>query len=153
MQALALADREGVAAVVAADHDAVAVDYGSGSRAEPALEELPGVAVGDEADVVAVWLGGHGQAAVRRLLAHLVLGRVADREHGPGQLLAGQHGEHVRLVLVRVNAAGQAGTTGPTGLSWHQARVVAGADRVEAERHRPVEHGGKLDLLVAAQAG
>ena len=31
--------------------------------------------------------------------------------------------------------------------------VVAGRDRVEAERQRAVEHGGELDLLVAAQAG
>jgi hypothetical protein len=31
--------------------------------------------------------------------------------------------------------------------------VVAGADRVEAERERLVEEGGELDLLVAAQAG
>ena len=32
------------------------------------------------------------------------------------------------------------------------ARVVAGADRVEAERKRTVKHRGELDLLVAAQA-
>jgi hypothetical protein len=30
--------------------------------------------------------------------------------------------------------------------------VVAGDDGVEAERQRAVEHGGELDLLVAAQA-
>ncbi len=33
-----------------------------------------------------------------------------------------------------------------------QLRVVAGGDRVEAEPQRPVEDGGELDLLVAAQA-
>ncbi len=33
-----------------------------------------------------------------------------------------------------------------------QLRVVAGRDRVEAERERPLEHRGELDLLVAAQA-
>ena len=33
-----------------------------------------------------------------------------------------------------------------------EPRVVAGGDRVEAERERLVEDGGELDPLVAAQA-
>jgi hypothetical protein len=39
--------------------------------------------------------------------------------------------------------------TGPAG---PELRIVTGRDRVEAERQRAVEHGGELDLLVAAQA-
>src|SRR4029453_6738805 len=35
----------------------------------------------------------------------------------------------------------------------HDLRVVPGADRVEAERERAVEHRSELDLLVAAWAG
>ena len=41
---------------------------------------------------------------------------------------------------------------GPEQAAVLDPRVVAGADRVEAERERPVEHRRELDLLVAAQA-
>src|SRR5487761_1177952 len=99
-QALALADGEAVRALVLADHAAAGVHDLAGRLAEPAGQELPGVAVGDEAHVVAVRLVGDGQAA------------------GGGL----------------------------------QAGVMAGADRVEAERHGPVEHRRELDLLVAPQA-
>ena len=102
------------------------------------------VPVGDEADVVAVRLGGHRQPARRRLGPHLRLGGVAQREQRPVKLLAGEHGEHVGLVLGQVRAAVQAAV--------RQPRMVAGADRVEAQRHRPVQHRRELDLLVAAQA-
>jgi hypothetical protein len=53
-------------------------------------KKLPCVAVGYETDLVAVRLGGLGQAAVGRFLAQLVLDRVAEQEHGQDQLLAGQ---------------------------------------------------------------
>ena len=81
----------------------------------------------------------------RRLVAHLLLGRVAEREHRPVELLAGQHGQHVRLVLGQVDAAPQQAVGAEPG-------VVTGDDRVEAQRHRPVQHRRELDLLVAAQA-
>ena len=123
----------------------------------------PGVAVGDEADVVAVRLVGDGQAAGGGLLADLVLGDAAEREHGPVQLRAGQDGQHVGLVLGRVHAAqqaaagprrpgGLAGLGGGGGQGRDEAGVVAGADRVEAEGDGAVEDGRELDLLVAAQA-
>src|SRR5487761_1587630 len=141
-QALALADGEAVRALVLADHAAAGVHDLAGRLAEPAGQELPGVAVGDEAHVVAVRLVGDGQAAGGRLLPHPRLGGVAEREHGAAELAAGEHGEHVGLVLARIDAAPQHGAGGP-GL---QAGVMAGADRVE------VEHRRELDLLVAPQA-
>ena len=55
-----------------------------------------------------------------------------------------EHAEDVGLVLARVDRAVQRAVDEP--------RVVAGADGVEAQRQRAVEHGGELDLLVAAEA-
>ena len=52
VQAAALADGEGVGAVVAADGGTGRVDDGAGGLAEVLGQEAAGVAVGDEADVV-----------------------------------------------------------------------------------------------------
>ncbi len=139
-----LADGEAVGAVVAAHHGAAGVHDAAGRLTQRGGQEGTRVTVGDEADVVAVGLGGHGQAARRRLRPHLRLGGVTQREQRPAQLLTGEHGEHVGLVLGRVRAAVQAAV--------RQPRVVPGADRVEAEGHRPVQHRRELDLLVAPQA-
>ncbi len=149
-QAAPLADGEAIAAVVAADHLAIEVHDGPGSRAQPAPQEATGVTIGDEADVVAVGLVGHSQPAAGRLGTHLVLGAVTEREHGPAQLIAGQHGQHVGLVLGHVDAAHQPRRTPrPGGL---EPGMMAGADGVETKRHGPVEDGSELDLLVAPQA-
>ncbi len=57
--------------------------------------------------------------------------------------------EHVGLVLAHVDRPVHLDRAVGRGL---ELRVVPGRDRVEPERERPVEHGGELDLLVAAQA-
>src|ERR1700753_3404852 len=145
VEAAALADGEGVGAVVGADLGAGGVDDGAGGLAQVLGQEALGVAVGDEADVVAIRLVGDGEAAPTGLLADFHLGGVAQREHGVGELVPGQHRQHIGLVFAHVHAAPQ-----PTVLD---AGVVAGADGVEAQSHRPVEDGGDLDLLVAADAG
>jgi hypothetical protein len=59
-QAAALADGEGVGAFVLAEDGAGLVDDRAGGVAQVAGQESLGVAVGDEADVVAVGLVGHG---------------------------------------------------------------------------------------------
>jgi len=79
-QSLALPDGEPVGAVVAAS------TVPSASRSCQALslaagQEALGVAVGDEADIVAVWLVRDKQAAIPRLFANPRLGRVTQREH------------------------------------------------------------------------
>ena len=97
------------------------------------------------------WLSGLSATSSPRRAASSRTSRlrgVAEREHRVGELLAGQHAEHVGLVLGRVDRAVQLGTVG----ALHDLRVVAGGHGVEAERQRAVEHGGELDLLVAAQA-
>src|SRR5690606_29908675 len=143
-QALALADGEPVGPLMAADDLAgQRVDDGTGLGTEPLGQKAARVAVGDEADVMAVGLVGHGQAAPGRLGPDLGLGGIAQREHGVGELLAGEHAQHVGLVLSAVDAAPQHSALQPS--------VVAGGDGVESERESAVEHRRELDLLVAAQ--
>ena len=62
-------------------------------------------------------------------------------------LVATQHGEHVRLILVGVDRAVQLWTSG----SWHDLCVVPGAHRVESEGDSTVEYRRKLDPLVTPQ--
>ena len=150
-QAAALADGEVVGAVVLADLAAAARRRSRrGAVPRRAVQEAGRVAVGDEADVVAVRLLRHREPASRGLGADLALQRVAEREVRTRQLGSGEDAEHVRLVLAVVDRAVQLDPAlGPAD----QAGVVPGADRVETQRDGLVEHGGELDLLVAAQAG
>ena len=62
-QPLALPDRERERPVVRPEHRAVGVDDGAGPLTERAAQEAGGVAVRDEADVVAVRLVGDGEPA------------------------------------------------------------------------------------------
>ena len=81
---------------------------GPGSRAEPALQEARGVAVGDEADVVAVRLVGDGQPAGLGLAAHLRPWRVSPSGNiACADLARGQDAEDVGLVLGLVDGAVQ----------------------------------------------
>ena len=143
-QAAALADGEGVGAVVPAEDGAGGRRSGRGPG-RGAWPGRPGVAVGDEADVVAVRLVGHGQAAGGRFGADLGLGGVAEGEQGVGQLVGGEHGQDVGLVL--------AGIGGPVQHAVLDPGVVAGAHGVEAQGQGAVQDRGELDLLVAAQDG
>src|ERR1022692_1418694 len=106
-QTAALPDREAIAALVTAHDLAVVIHDRPRRRAEPALEEAPGVTVGDETDVVAVRLVGHRETAPRRFRADLLLGAVTEREHRPAQLAGGQHAEYVGLILGLIDAARQ----------------------------------------------
>ena len=151
-EALALADRVAPAALVLAEHVAAGVDDGSTTVDVAQLlgEPAAGVAVADEADVVAVRLVGDGQTTPVGLLADDPLRGVAQREHRVRELVLGEHAEDVGLVLRHV--LGPVHLDQPVG-AGAQLRVVTGDHCVEAERDRPVEHGRELDLLVAAQAG
>src|SRR5699024_5415768 len=108
--ALALADGEAVGAAVGAEHRPVGVEDLPGGLPEVALQESPGVAVGDEADVVAVGLGGDAESAGARLGAHLLLGLVLpQREQRTADGVRPHHRQHVGLVLVHVPRAVQGG--------------------------------------------
>ena len=114
------------------------------SRSQPALSP--------SATKQMSWLSGLSATSSPRRSASRAdvgLGRVAEREQRVRELLLVEHAEHVGLVLAVVDRAVHLDQ--PVG-AGAQLRVVAGGDGVEAERERPVEHGGELDLLVAAQA-
>ena len=120
-----------------------------GPGAELLAQPAAGVAVADEADVVAVGLLRHGEAAPLRLDADVLLAGVAEREERVRELLLVEHAEHVGLVLAHVHRAVHLDQAVVAGA---QLGVVTGGHRVEAEGERALEHGGELDLLVAAQA-
>ena len=80
-------------------------------RALP-LEERRVVAVGHEADLVAVGLFGDRQAELARVLADRRLVERADREHRVRELRLVQREEEVRLILRRIDAALQAVAAG-----------------------------------------
>src|SRR5690606_31685021 len=103
---LALADREGVGAVVLAQDGAVGVDDLARPGTEPVTQETSRVPVGDETDVVRVRLGGHAQAPLGGLGANSVLGGgVPEWEEGASETLRTHHGEDVGLVLGGVRGA------------------------------------------------
>ena len=100
---LALADREAVDAVVAAER------RGRARRRTPVARRVRAllrrrtrvVVVGDEADLLAVRLVGDRQAAAPRVLADRVLRPVADGEDRARELLLRQREQEIRLVLRR----------------------------------------------------
>ena len=148
-QAAALPDRERVGAPVVPHRRAVGIDDVAGLLAEAVGQPLAGVAVGDEADVVAVGLVRDVEPARCRLLADLWLGRVTQGEERPRQLVLVEHTQDVGLVLAHVDGAMQLPCARGT---FDDLGVVAGRHGIEPQRHGLVEQSGELDLLVAAQA-
>ena len=75
---------------------AIAVKDRAVGRIQSSGQKAARVTVRDEADVVAVWLLRDCQPARGRLGPHLGLrGRGPEREHRVGELLAGEHAQHV----------------------------------------------------------
>jgi hypothetical protein len=128
------------------DDVAVFVDDRAWRVPEFAAEERGGVPIGNEADVVAVRLVRDGKPTLGSFSANVRLHGVAEWKHGMSQLCSGEDAEHVRLVLGRIGRPVQLPATG----AIDQPRVVPSTDGVEAESQRPVQHRGKLDLLIAA---
>ena len=121
------------------------VDDGARRGAELLGEVAVGVAVGDEADVVAVGLVRDGEPAPRR----------PPRAPAPW---SSRRAGTARPPAARASAP-PARTTGPwpgrpTGAARRRPSRAWWPvhDGVEAERQRPVQHRGELDLLVAPQA-
>ena len=83
---------------------AVGVDDRPGLRRPAAArpERAADVAVGDEADALALGLVGRRETEVARDVAHLGLGQLAEREPGVRELVLAQAVEEVGLVLVLV---------------------------------------------------
>ena len=78
------------------------------------------VAVGDEADLVAVGLLGDGEAELARERADRRLVERADREQRVRELLLRQREEEIRLILRRIDAALE--QVRPAGLAPRRGR-------------------------------
>ena len=97
-----------------------------------ALDERGVVAVGDEADLLAVRLVGDRQAERARVLAHLGLVEVADREARARSCAWVEREQEVRLILGR-DRAPRCSRYRPVGVVELDAGVVAGGDDLGAE--------------------
>ena len=124
---------------MAAEHAAVEVDdvarrCGFGPQA---LDQPGIIAVGDEADVLAVGLGGDLQAELGGDPADLVLGQVAEREAQEIELLARRPVEEIALVAARIGALVQLGAAAVDD----PADIMAGGEAVGAELAREGDRG------------
>ena len=114
----------------------------------PVGDELAVVAVGYEADLLAVGLVGDGKPGLRSHGANAVLGVFAHGQHEAVELALAEREQHVRLVLAAVDALQQ-----PLARSVVlDAGVVAGGDVVGVQEHRPSQQEVELDLVVAGEA-
>ena len=165
-EALALADREVVRAAVQREHGAVAVDDLAGAVVEAGVagQERGLAGAGQEAQVLRLGLGGHGQPGLGGQRAHLRLGQLPEREAQPRERRGRDGREHVGLVLglvgggaqqpvvrhPRVVARGQIGRAEPVGERDHrvEAHVAVAADArvrrhaVRVARQERVDHAG-----------
>ncbi len=149
--AAALADRVAQDAVVPAEHPPVDMDdLARRGRSRLQLGDDVGIfALRDEADVLAVLLGGDGEAHGLGCLAHLRLGKPAQREAQEVDLRLGGGEEEIALVAVGVDRPVER-AVGAIGLA---ADVVARRQCVRAELARGRQQVGELDGLVARHAG
>lgn len=107
-QAFALPDCvEPIAAVLAQLAASLQLDDGAGTLAQVAADEVVIVDLTQEADTLAVTTMRIGQAHFLGDAAHLLLGHVAYREHDMAQLLVGDLGQEIGLVLDGVDRCGQ----------------------------------------------
>src|SRR5581483_2116430 len=128
-----LAGREPPGAVVLAERAAGLVHDRSAPRAHAvALEEGTVVAAAEEARLLALGPGGGGEARRGRLGACLLLRLRAERERDPVEQARVECGEHVRLVLARVDAAGDEAAA----VALDDARVVARPEHRRARAGR-----------------
>ena len=109
------------------------------------------IAVGHEADLLAVALGGHRQVHGAGQFADFALGQLAERKHGAGKLLLGEAEQEVSLVLGIVHGAQQLVPAG--GFVEVDARVVAGGHLARAHGLGHFQETVELDVVVAQRAG
>src|SRR5207253_705848 len=145
-----LARRESPEALVPAELGAVLAHDRAGGRGEAvACEEVPVVAAGEEARLLALRARGDGKAGGARLGAHVVLRALAEREGDALKEARVETGEHVRLVLAPVGRAREK----PSPLVAHRTGVVPGHESLRARAAGEREQLGEAERAVAAHAG
>ena len=151
LQPATLAHREMDQAAMRPQHLARAVDDLAGAHGIGAdlFDDAGIIAVGHEADILAVGLGGDRQADGAGDVAHPVLGEVAEREAEEFELFAGRGEQEVALVAGRIGGAVQLGAV------WrrHATHIMARRQTVGAQIAREPQEIGELDPLVARDAG
>ena len=119
-----------------------------GLRPEP-LDQAGIVAVGDEADVLAVRLGGDEEPRSFRQLAHRRLRQVAQGEAEEVELLGGGAVKEIALVAARIGALVQLCAR----VVHHPADVMSRGETIGAELAGEVDEVGELHALVAQRTG
>ena len=107
------------------------------------------VAIGHEADVLAVGLVGDGELVALGQRARLALGHVAERKAQEVELLGRRAEQEVALVARRIGAAMQLGPR----LAHQALHVVAGRQRLGAQLARRAEQVAELHRAIAGDAG
>ena len=138
--------------LVAAQHMAVLIHKVPRRQGRAVLLQEPDVvAVGDEADVLAVGLVRHRQPRLPRLLPDGVLVELPHRQQQMGQLELGELIEHIALVLPSVAAPQQ--PPAARRLVVVHTGIVPRGQIVVAQLQRPVQQRAELQLPVAVDAG
>jgi len=137
---------------VTAEHAAADIDDGAGTEragvAPP--EEAAVIAVGHEADLLAVGLVGRDEPESARVIAHLGLGELAHREARGRELRLGERPQEVALILAAI--AGTPERVAPRACVALHARVVSGGDGDGVPRARAGEQRAELQIRVAGHA-
>src|SRR5688500_12044869 len=148
-QAAALARREAPEAVVLPELPAALVDDGARSRRDPvAREEVPIVASGEKAGLLALRAPRGVEPGGSRLVARLLLRLRPEREPEAVERARVEAGEHVGLILCAVGGARE--EQAPAVLA--EAGVVARSQARGADAARKAEERGEAEGPVALHA-
>ena len=115
------------------------------------LHERRVIAVGNEADLLALRLFGDRKVVGAGDPAHFLLVESAEREQGPRELGLGEFEQEIGLVLVAVRGLIEHEPPAPRVAS--HARVVPGGDARGTRLFRQSQQPGELHPGVAADAG
>jgi hypothetical protein len=115
------------------------------------LDELRIVAVGNEADFLAVRLVSYRKAPLARVRANLGLREPSNREDRRLQLLLRQRKQEIRLVLARIAPAKQAAP--PSLRIVRKLRVVPSPNGGRIEAGCAIDQRRKLQVAVAVRTG
>lgn len=151
LAAAALADGVVDDAVMLTQHAAVHMDDLArfGRIGAQLADDLGIIAVGHEADVLAVRLVGDGQAEFGCKLTHLRLGHAAKRKADEIELVLRGGEQEIALVTVKIGRAEKRALVALLG----GADIVAGCQCIGAKILRGLQEIGELDRLVAGDAG
>ena len=112
------------------------------------LDQRRIIAVGDEADILAVGFARYAEAEFRRQFAHARLGQAAERKAQIIELRLRRREQEIALVARRIGSAVQLSPARP----HHPADIMAGRQAIRAEIARGGEQIGEFRPHVALNA-